>query len=75
MFKPGQLIQIGERFYSVAGVYLGAVGHVSMIGLSPVTERPGHAGGPNVTEMLTPLPVLEMALASESARVYAPLGV
>ena len=72
-FEPGQLLQVGNRFYSVSGVYLGAEGCASMVGLSPLTERPGNAGGPRVEEMLTPKPVLEMALSSESARLFSPV--
>ena len=73
IYQPGQLLQISNRFYAVAGVYLGAQGHASMVGLNPISEAPGNAGGPRVEEMLTPVPVLDMALASESARLYAPL--
>lgn len=72
-FQPGQLLQIGLNFYAVSGVYLGTIGCTSLIGLQSLTERPGNAGGPTVDEMLTPLPVLEMALACDSARLYAPV--
>lgn len=66
-FQPGDVINVGDDFYRVSGVYLGALNCVDLIGLEPMTERPGNAGGPNVTEMLVPEKILAAAVRQAGA--------
>jgi len=75
LWQPRDVVMILDGCYRVTGVYLGALGQVSMIGLEPMTERPGRRTtddgfGPPVTEMLVPLNILNAAVASDKARHY-----
>ena len=61
-FQPGDVIEVGDDFYRVVGVYLGALNCVSMIGLETMTERPGNAGGAAIKEMMVPEKILAAAV-------------
>lgn len=66
LWNVGDIIIVDGDSYKVSGVYLGAVNCVSMVGLIPMTERFGSAGGPIVTEMLMPLHLLNAAIGDRA---------
>lgn len=57
--QPGDLYNPGQHFYRVVGVYLGAVGQESMVGLRSLDLEYGTAHGEDIDEMLVPLDFIE----------------
>ena len=62
--NPGDLVAFANRCWQVKGVYLGAVGQESVVGLVPCDRHLPEAHGKLIDECFVPLPFIY-------GRVYA----
>lgn len=57
--KPDDLVVLGARIWRVTGVYIGAVGQESVVGLVALDRSLPHVGEDEVTEMIVPEALVE----------------
>lgn len=56
---PGDLVNVGNRFWKVVGCYYGAVGQEDVIGIESLDRSYGDIGyGPRIKELLVPLELI-----------------
>ena len=72
MFRPHQVVRVKGRWYQVVGVFLGAEGQTSLVGVVPLSEKPGCAYGKTEAEMLVPEVLLSALVKSGGAELYRP---
>ena len=68
--KPHDILTLDDRLWVVSGVFLGALGEESLIGLRSHSHGDGSAYGEQVEEMMVPVVMVESLIDHGIAKHY-----